>query len=263
MPCRFLQALAMLLLSATAAFAQAPGASKNQLIAPSEVVLYVHSDLKSTAFVDILLCALERVLVAPVHVRKLDLPLTPALQASASQFDVEKVADKFIRETAADGAASSFKYLLLPYDLKAAPFNYVFSSSFGNETTPFHVGVVSTARLDVADPTQAHAEGASITARRVYKLVLKSVARVAGYAQPEGCILAFPRSLGELDTKSVEFCPEDRAILVAAGILKSQESGGCALIVEDLSVRQIAADWVMRNAQQRFTTLPRPWWLPY
>src|SRR5262249_13717545 len=55
-------------------------------------------------------------------------------------------------------------------------------------------------------------------------LILKAIARVAGLHSPDACVLAFPRSLEELDRKSSEFCPSDHSTLVAAGILKEKES---------------------------------------
>jgi hypothetical protein len=58
---------------------------------------------------------------------------------------------------------------------------------------------------------------------RAYKLILKSIARLAGLTSPDACVLAFPRSLEKLDRKSSDFCPDDRAALIAAGILKSRE----------------------------------------
>ena len=62
--------------------------------------------------------------------------------------------------------------------------------------------------------------------------MLKSIARLAGLASPDRCILVFPRSLDELDRKSAEFCPEDHDALVAAGILKGNEAdtGDCIAI---------------------------------
>ena len=192
-------------------------------IAPTEVVPYIQSDLKSTDFVQPLVCALQRVLTAPVSTKISNLRLGPELRATPTQFDVSKIADLFIRTTEADGSSQSFKYLLIPYDLKAEPWRYVFSTSFGNDTTPYHVGVLSTARLDVGNPRQPHHQGHEITAMRAYKLILKSIARVAGLKSPDACILAFPRSLEDLDRKSFEFCPGDRIALVAAGILKSKE----------------------------------------
>jgi hypothetical protein len=215
---RLLFAAAWLVAGVSTALAQ-----QGRLVAPAEVVLYIHSDLKSTDFVQPLVCALQRVLVAPVSTQISTLPLGPELRATPTQFDVGKVADRFIRSTAG-GIPPSFQYLLLPYDLKDTPWRYVFSTSFGNEKTPFHAAVVSTARLDPDDPRRWHHQGFEITALRAYKLILKSIARVAGLKSPEACILAFPRSLDELDRKSSEFCPNDRAILVAAGILKDEEA---------------------------------------
>jgi hypothetical protein len=192
-------------------------APAQQLVAPAEVVLYIHADLKRTDFVRPLVCALQRVLVAPVSTRLSSLPLGPELLATPTQFDVGKVADRFIPATAADGGPQSFRYLLLPHDLKAEPWRYVFSTSFGNDTTPYHAGVLSTYRLD------AGSQRSEITAMRAYKLILKSIARVAGLRSPDACILAFPRSLDELDRKAAEFCPGDRAMLVKAKILNEKE----------------------------------------
>jgi predicted Zn-dependent protease len=230
MPDRLNRGLRQLLVAAclvagafTASAEEPVGKTASGLTAPAEVVLYIHSDLKSTDFVQPLVCALQRVLTAPVSVQTLDIPLGPELLATKTQFDVRKVADRFIQATAGSGHQPSFKYLLIPFDLKDEPWRYVFSSSFGNETVPFHVGVVSTARLDPGNPRRQHREGHAITAARAYKLILKSIARLAGLRSPDACVLSFPRSLEELDQKSSEFCPNDRAALVGAGILKDKE----------------------------------------
>jgi predicted Zn-dependent protease len=220
--CRLWLAAAWLFACTLAAPAEQPLHSvSGGLLAPAEIVLYIHSDLKSTDFVQPLVCALQRVLVAPVTTQTIVLPLGSELLATPTQFDVGWVATRFIQATAADRDPTSFKYLLLPFDLKAESLRYVFATSFGN-TTSFHVGVVSTARLDVDDPRRSHHQGSEITAMRAYKLILKSIARVAGLGSPDACILAFPRSLDELDRKSPEFCAGDRTILVAAGILKAE-----------------------------------------
>jgi hypothetical protein len=91
---------------------------------------------------------------------------------------------------------------------------------------------MSTARLDTRNPNYPNEQNAAQTAHRLYKLVLKSVARLAGLKSPDACILAFPRTLEELDLKSAEFCPDDRAKLVKAGILKPVEDvgTGCGLV---------------------------------
>jgi hypothetical protein len=232
---RWLVAAALLAAGASSAPAQ-------QLVAPAEVVLYLHADLKRTEFVQPLVCALQRVLAAPVSTRTTSLRLGRELLATPTQFDVGKVADRFIQATAADGGPQSFRYLLLPYDLKAEPWRYVFSTSFGDDTTPYHAGVLSTFRLD------AGSQGSAITAMRAYKLILKSIARVAGLRSPDGCILAFPRSLDELDRKSAEFCPGDRAMLVKAGILNEkggQEGSDCLAVARQgpVDLQLAAARW--------------------
>jgi predicted Zn-dependent protease len=222
---RWLLNAALFIASASPALAQEPlRKASGGLVAPAEVVLYIQSDLKSTDFVQPLVCALQRVLAAPVSAQELNLLLGPELLATPTQFDVGKVANRFVRATAADGVPHSFKYLLIPFDLKGEPWRYVFSTSYRDEKEHYHVGVVSTVRLDVGNPRQQHHQGTEITTMRVYKLILKSIARLAGLSSPNACILAFSRSLEDLDRESPEFCPDDRATLVAAGILKPEES---------------------------------------
>jgi predicted Zn-dependent protease len=100
------------------------------------------------------------------------------------------------------------------------------------------VGVVSMARLDVH--ATRHERSVDLLAVRSYKLILKSIARVAGYSKSDGCLLAFPRNLAELDRKSPQFCAADHAVLVSAGILKSKEGGGCATIAEAVPLDLVA-----------------------
>jgi predicted Zn-dependent protease len=213
-------------LSATSA------AHSQALAGPSEVVLYVHSEMKRTDFVERLECALRHVLVAPVSTQNLQLALGRDLLASPTQLDIQKVADRFIRATTGDGGSRTFKYLLLPFDLKDAEHHYVFATSFGDQRTSAHVGILSTARLDTRIPNYPDEQNSEQTARRLYKLILKSVARLAGLKSPDACVLAFPRNLEELDQKSTEFCPDDRAAMVAAGVIKPQQDvgTGCALM---------------------------------
>lgn len=216
-------------LGASSAIAQTaqPG---GVLVPPEDVSIYLPPALKSRDFVGELVCALKRVLVAPVRRQEIGMAFDGSLLANPHQFDVTKVAGRFRQLTENDGA--DFKYLLLPYDLKAQPYNYVFATSFGGPATPQKTGIISTARLDVSNPAAEHHDGVGVTALRVYKLVLKSIARLAGLTSPDRCILVFPRNLNELDQKSAEFCPEDHDTLVDAGIVKGQESdtGDCILV---------------------------------
>jgi predicted Zn-dependent protease len=202
------------------------------LAGPSEVVLYIHSELKRKDFVEPLECALKHILVAPVSTQDLQLGLGRDLLASPTQLDVQKVANKFIQATARDRGPRTFKYLFVPFDLKDAKHRYVFATSFSNEQTSTYVGILSTTRLDTRIASHPNEQNSEQTARRLYKIILKSVARLAGLKSADSCVLAFPNNLEELDQKSAAFCPDDRAALVAAGILKREvEVGtGCALM---------------------------------
>ncbi|MBR1122989.1 hypothetical protein JQ628_15795 [Bradyrhizobium lablabi] len=235
----------------------APAQEQPRVVAPAEVVLYIQSDLKRTEFVQPLVCALQRVLAAPVSVQTLDLPLGPELLATTTQFEAAKVADRFIERTAGEANAPSFRYLLIPFDLKVEAWNwrYAFSTSFGDETTSYHVGVVSTARIAAGNWWLQSPWDHEITATRAYKLILKSIARITGHRDTGGCILTTSLSLEELDRKSSEFCPGDRAALVAAGVLKEKEEQNgprCMTVARRslpaplVTARRMLDDWWVR-----------------
>jgi predicted Zn-dependent protease len=202
------------------------------LSAPSEVVLYIHSAMKRTEFVERLECALKHVLVAPVSTRELKLALGNDLRASPTQFDTQKVASAFARATANDGGSRTFKFLFLPFDLKEAALPFVFNSSFTNTQATIHVGVMSTARLDARNSNYPDEQNSAQTAYRLYKLILKSLVRLAAFKSSDSCVLAPLRNLEELDRQSTEFCPNDRTALVEAAILKPEQDVGiaCALM---------------------------------
>jgi predicted Zn-dependent protease len=246
-----------LLARASGALAQEQPREVARPIAPAEVVLYIQSDLKRTDFVRPLVCALRRVLTAPVSVQALDFPLGSELLATPTQFEVTKVADRFIRRTENEGNTPSFKHLLIPFDMKVEAWNwrYAFSTYFGDETTSYHVGVVSTARIVAGNWWLQSPWDRQITATRAYKLILKSIAQTAGHRGTGACILATSLSLEELDRKSSEFCPDDRAALVAAGILKEKEEqndpdcmtvAGRLLVPMLVTARRTLDDWWAR-----------------
>ena len=198
--------------------------AQTRLVPPDEVVIYVHEDMKNTDFVEGLVCELGRVLAAPVRATTSDLPLFKSYLATATQFDTGKVRAPFARATASDGRI--FRYLLLSYDLKAEGLNYVFADTDIDGGT---VSIMSTIRLTPTEPGLSRKRVSDVTGDRVYKLMLKSVALLAGL-RTNGCVMAFPRSLPELDQKAAEFCPADRAALVAADVLKDKPFGACSTV---------------------------------
>jgi len=202
------------------------------LRAPKQVVLFVDGSLRYRDFVDPLACMLQNALNVPVVTKVSSLPLTPNLRANADQYAVEQLIPAFYQSIASKEPQGTFSFLLLSDDLKSEPFHYVFSTAEGDATTSFHAGVLSIARLDPGDLVGSAKERSDTTSLRAYKLLLKAVARLSGYGTEQGCILAFPRSLIELDEKSAEFCPADRGVLVAGGILRPTAGKGCNIIAD-------------------------------
>lgn len=194
------------------------------LVAPDEIVLHVHRDMKDTDFVEGLVCELGRVLVPPVRATGTDFPLSRADLATPTQLDADRLNWRFAQ--AIQNERGAFHYLIVPYDLKVDNLNYVFANtSLGGEP----VAVMSPIRLILRDPAQTRKRISDVTSNRLYKLMLKSIALLSGL-RSTGCVMAFPRSLPELDAKSDEFCPDDRARLIAAGVLKAKPFGACDVV---------------------------------
>jgi predicted Zn-dependent protease len=195
---------------------------------PGEVVIYVHAGVRNTEFVEPLVCALTKVLAVPVRARPLQLALTPELKETSTQFSPRKIAEPFLRTTAGDSDhARPFRYFILADDLGSKPLNYVFAETYGG---PYNLSVISVARLAPDGTRLTRKQAAETTERRVYKLMLKSVAIMSGL-DGTGCVMMFPRSLNELNLKSAEYCPEDRVALVAARVLKEKPSESCSTVV--------------------------------
>jgi predicted Zn-dependent protease len=207
-------------------------ASAQTLTAPSEVVLYVHSEMKRTEFIDHLECALRHVLVAPVSTQELRLALGDDLRASPTQLDAQKVAKAFTRAIANQSGPRTFNYLFLPFDLKLGTLPFVYDTSFTSPQVSVHVGIMSTARLDTPNPNYPEEQNSSQTAYRLYKLMMRSLVKLLGFKSSNSCVLERLRNVAELDRHSTEFCPDDRAALVDARILKPEQDVGtaCALI---------------------------------
>ncbi len=201
-------------LAAILALLAGPVSAQN-LVPPDEIVIYVHKDLprQDADFVEGLVCELSRVVVAPVRATRSELPLTRSDLATPTQLDANKVRLSFARTTTGEGRA--FRYLILPFS----------NTVLDGETAT----VMSTIRLVPREPGLSRKRVADVTADRIYKLMLKSVALLSGL-RTNSCIMAFPRSLPELDAKSDEFCPDDKAALIAAGVLKARPVGACNIV---------------------------------
>jgi predicted Zn-dependent protease len=206
----------------------ASGAASAQFLnPPGEIVIHVNSDVRNTEFVEPLVCELSKVVQAPVRARKIDIAMTDDLLEVRRQFSPRKIAPRFVAATAGESEQPNpFRYLILDHDLTVPQLNYVFA-----ETYMPPLSVISVTRLaPLVEPHVAKKAAVEITLPRVYKLMLKSVAVMAGL-RSGGCVMSFPRSLPELDAKPSEYCPDDRAALVAAKVIKETPSGACGNVV--------------------------------
>ena len=205
----------------------AGGVSARALVPPGEIVIHVNNDVRNTGFVEPLVCELAKVVQPPVRARKVDVALTDDLLESGTQYSPRKIVQRFAAATAGESELPNpFRYLILDHDLKVPQLNYVFA-----ETYRPPLSVISVTRLAPnVEPYVAKRAAVEITLPRVYKLMLKSVAAMAGL-QGTGCVMMVPRSVGELDAKPSEYCPDDRAALVAAKVIKETPSTTCANVV--------------------------------
>ena len=62
--------------------------AQSALVPPAEVAIVVSTALKSRDFIDPLVCALQRVLVAPISTSNTDMGFTREILATALQLDV-------------------------------------------------------------------------------------------------------------------------------------------------------------------------------
>jgi hypothetical protein len=106
---------AALSLFAPAAWAQ------SALVAPDEVVIYLHASMENADFVEGLVCELGRGLRVPVQSTTIDLPFTRNDLATPTQLDVGKVVRLFGRAKAAEFSANDRVAMVDAGILKARP----------------------------------------------------------------------------------------------------------------------------------------------
>lgn len=199
---------------------------------PSEVIIYLHPEIKDRDFVDPLVCALEKILIAPVSTKDLPLSLGPELNSTRTQLDPHKVVGRFLHATAADGDGSTFKHLIVSRDMTTRPYNFLFAASFGTngETNPLQI--ISTARLASQYSKPPTAVEIALTVQRLYKVIIRSIVQNTGNAHLNGCVMAFPNSIAEHDQKSADFCASDRMRLVRQGVLRKHNIDGCQAVAQ-------------------------------
>lgn len=110
---------------------------------------------------------------------------------------------------------------LIKDDMRLAPARFNYAVSVGSAHTPHHVIIISLARLQETRVFDAGADSnPARTATRVFKMIAKNTAKVAGYSGSNACLFSFPRNLAELDAMPEGFCEPDISLLNRAGIAR-------------------------------------------
>jgi predicted Zn-dependent protease len=205
----------------------AAGASMAQGITPpKEILLYAHQDLEADGLVQQLACELSAVMVAPVRVRTVEVPIDFNLIATGDYLDADRTIRRLrmiIGEERQFGL-DSFVLMLMPYYL----FNKypVLGTSIGG---PYNIGVVSVGSLVPPGTDFRVPEMRKVVSSRIFKVGFRYMTHMSGLWERNGCVLEIPNGLASIDRKPAELCEDDRATLVAAGVLKATPDKSCDL----------------------------------
>jgi predicted Zn-dependent protease len=190
------------------------------LVRPRAVVLHVHSDVTDQQFLPELVRRLRAALAPALHTLPTTFDLKP-LRSWTGIVDGQAIAGALIGSVDWKRDAATVQVLLIADDLRLKPANFSLAVSNGTAATPHHIVIVSLHRLQqVGLLDRATDRNPARTAERAFKLILKNVARVSGYAASNLCVFGFPRSVDELDALPEGFCEPDRTLLVNAGIAR-------------------------------------------
>lgn len=194
-------------------------------VVPREVVIYVHTDMPNADFVDPLVCALTRALAAPVRAEKFALPIDIGLMGSLHELSSEKVLARLYQQTGP--YAGTVMFLLVPYPILSEG-RPVFGTNYG---PPYNKAVVSISSLAFMPRGATSVQAKDAIVGRAYKVLLRYIGQIGGLWNKDDCVMKMPRGLEELDAKPPDFCAGDRALLVAAGVLKNTPAADCSTVV--------------------------------
>jgi len=184
------------------------------------VVVHVHDGVTDRRFLPELVRRLKAGLAPPVHALPTTFDLKP-LRSLTGMVDGQALAGAMIGSVDWTRDAATVQVLLIADDMRLQPARFNVAVSNGTASTPHHIVIVSLHRLQqVGLLDRATDKNPARTAERVFKLVLKNVARVSGYAGSSLCVFGFPQSVDEPDALPEGFCEPDRTRLVNAGIAR-------------------------------------------
>lgn len=197
------------------AASDAPG----RLLQPAAVVIHVHDEITDQRFVPLLVARLARTLAPAIRTSAAKIDLAP-FRLWIGAIDAHALLDAFAGRFDWQRDPAAIQIVIIDDDIRLKPSRFSFAASAGDAGTPFHLSIVSLARLQRLAGDGRRDSNPDRTAERAFKLIAKNVARLSGYGGSTLCLFAFPRSLAELDATPESFCEPDLAALVAAGIAR-------------------------------------------
>lgn len=211
-----------------ALFALGPGAGAaelspdftvvRQLLKPAAIIVHVHSSIGDAGFLPHLENDLRERLQPVISLESSDFGGLSTMTGTLEGVTGLEVLSRDIDWGKENGRVLVF---IVPNELRLPPARFNFAVSAGTAQTPFHLVVVSLARLQSYGMIdRGRDQSPRKTAERVTKLIVKNVAKVIGYSSSTQCVFAFPRSLSELDSMPSGYCEPDLSILVEAGLAR-------------------------------------------
>lgn len=190
------------------------------LMRPTAVVVNIHADIADTRFMLDLEDRLRKRLAPPILIR----PATFDLSAlrGLGKLDAQQLVARLTASIDWDQNRNVVHIFLIEDDMRLAPARFNFAASVGSAHTPHHVVVISLARLQETRLFNSAVDSnPARTATRVFKMIAKNTAKVAGYVSSHKCVFAFPHSLADLDAMPEGFCEPDASRLQRVGIARA------------------------------------------
>ena len=210
---------AVLLLLPIAGTSLATESVPGPILRPAAVILHIHDEISDQRFVERLVALLQRNLAPPITAS----PVRMDLKRFRPRFgimDANPLLGTLIGGIDWQRDRNAVHVVVISEDMRLEPARFNFAASAGDAGTPFHLSIVSLARLQQLAGDGRVDRDPNRTAVRVFKLIAKNTARLMGYASSDRCLFAFPRSVAELDATAESFCEPDLSTLVAAGIAR-------------------------------------------
>ena len=210
---------AVLLLLLIAGTSLANESVPGPILRPAAVILHIHDEISDQRFVERLVALLQSNLAPPITAS----PVRMDLERFRLRFgimDANPLLGTLISGIDWQRDRNVVHFVLIPDDMRLQPARFNFAASAGDAGTPFHLSIVSLARLQQLSGDGRVDSNPSRTAVRAFKLIAKNTARLMGYASSDRCLFAFARSIAELDATAESFCEPDLSTLVAAGIAR-------------------------------------------